>query len=81
MRKNICFILYGLNHEIKFIKNDRYYITLIKTNSKVHLTHCMRYHTIYCDATFTQSVSGKEMIENIFKPMASLSGGNGFILF
>lgn len=39
----------------------------------------IRYHTIYCDKNFLNDDKGKQLVEYIFKPLATLDGGKGIV--
>lgn len=77
MRRNICYILYkeeGENSQKDWIniKNERFNITIMKINPyKFHGICGQRYNELYVDAQFTQSSTGNELINEIFKPMAA----------
>lgn len=74
MIENIAYILYteGKN-EWKEIHNDRFRIIIIKYNPKsTSLLLGQRFSTVYCDAEFTKSASGREVIDEYIKPCANI---------
>jgi len=77
MKESILYILYSDKddeYEYKKIINNRFIITIVKTNiDKAEATLIgTRYSTIYCDAAFTQTLNGQEVIRKIFKPCANI---------
>jgi len=70
MRENIVYILYTNSNSLSTqLYNDRFDIVIIRYNliDDIMMPN-MRSSTVYVDAAFTQSISGKEMIQERIKP-------------
>lgn len=73
MKEEILYILRGEEFKSTQLCNDRFYITIMIVNPrKFHGICGQRYSTIYYDAAFTSDISGKEFIDIIVKPMATI---------
>lgn len=73
MKEAILYILRGEEFKSTQLYNDRFSITIMIVNPrKFHGVCGQRYSTIYYDAAFTSDISGKEFIDIIIKPMATL---------
>ena len=74
MIENIAYILYTEGkEEWKEIHNNRFRITIIKFNPKSTSPFLgQRFSTVYCDAEFTKSASGREAIAEHIKPCANI---------
>jgi hypothetical protein len=73
MKEAILYVLRGEEFKSTQLHNDRFSITIMIVNPrKFHGTCGQRYSTIYYDAAFTSDISGKEFINTIIKPMATI---------
>lgn len=78
MKKIIYYILYkedGLNSQKDwvYIENDRIVMHILKINPYEFSGICgQRCNELYIDAEFTKSKTGQKIINEVFKPMASL---------
>ena len=82
MIENIAYVLYTEDkNEWKEIHNDRFRIVIVKYNPKTtSMFLCQRFHTIYCDAAFTQSSWGREIVDKCIKPCASLGKAEFYLI-
>lgn len=82
MIEHIAYVLYteGKN-EWKETHHDRFKIVIAKYNPKTTSIFLgQRFHTIYCDAAFTQSKWGQKIIDECIKPCASLGKAKFYLI-
>ena len=72
MMQAIAYVLYtNGENQYKRIQNDRFYIVIAKYNPETTISFLnQRFHTVYCDAAFTQSEWGRMIIKECIKPCA-----------
>ena len=82
MQKRIIYFLYTEEEaEWKEIKNDRFYIMIVKYNPKKETIQIsQRFHVVYCDAEFTKTLGGQEIIRELFKSYASLGDREFYLI-
>lgn len=70
MRETIAYVLYTTGDNMsRELHNDRFDILIIMYNPATQVPiFNSKLHTIYVDATFTHSTSGKEAIQMLVKP-------------
>lgn len=85
LRRRICEIIYTEKEKSSttIINDNEIYCTIYINPYKFHGICGQRFDTIYCDSRFMDSYSGRELIENVFKPMNCIyhPKGEGFRLF
>lgn len=82
MREDIAYVLYTEDkNEWKEICNDRFRIVIAKYNPKTTSVFLgQRFHTVYCDASFTQSSWGQTIIDECIKPCANLGKAEFYLI-
>lgn len=84
MKKRICEIIrinHGNNRSENFNNSQEYYTRLfINPETFSGICGC-RYQSVYCDLKFLNDSQGQFLVEHVFKSMATLPGGEGFVFY
>lgn len=82
MITRIAYVLYTENeNEWKEIKNDRFVIVIAKYNYKTNSIFLgQRFDIVYCDAEFTKSSWGQEVIRTCIKPCANIGKAEFYLI-